>query len=107
MSRTGSILEAYWNNPKLGRYVQSKFNPRKISPFHLVFHHFIKHPHLQAVNSFDCESTDELGIHGIKSPSKLETSAKSSQKDPFTTSDLITNTNHPDRSNTLNGLLCM
>jgi hypothetical protein len=74
MSRTGSILESYWN-PKTE----------------------CSTPHLGTLNSFDLESTDELGIHGnnSSSKSKLDISSSAAILAP------VINTN---RHNTMNGL---
>jgi hypothetical protein len=83
MSRTGSILEAYWNN-----------------------NHHPKTAHVGKIESFDLESTDELGIHGNKSSSQLVLTNKSSQKTSPATSILFPKTN-PDSNNTMNGLFCM
>ena len=81
MSRTGSILESYWNNSKL------------------------ESPHLKTLDSFDLESTDEIGIHGNKSSPKTKldiidlTSPKSL---PSSSAAIIFPSTH--RNNTMNGL---
>jgi hypothetical protein len=61
--------------------------------------------HLNTVDSFDLDSTDELGINGNKSSSKfkLDVADISSQK-PLPATSISFATNTSNRTNTLNGL---
>ncbi|CAF2747214.1 unnamed protein product [Rotaria sp. Silwood2] len=93
MSRSGSILENYWNNhhPKIEHASSSYVSTAQ------------QQPHLAKLDSFDVESTDELGINGNKSSSKfkLDVADISSQKKlPATTSLFSSDNAH--RNNTLN-----
>jgi hypothetical protein len=84
MSRTGSILEGYWNN--------SKFE----SPS----------PHLKTLDSFDLESTDEIGIHGNKSSPKTKLDNIIDLTSPKTLPSSSAAIIFPStqRNNTMNGL---
>ncbi|CAF0728602.1 unnamed protein product [Rotaria sp. Silwood1] len=93
MSRSGSILENYWNNhhPKLECSSSSYVSTAQ------------QQAHLGRLDSFDVESTDELGINGNKSSSKfkLDVADISSQKNlPATTSLFSSDNAH--RNNTMN-----
>ncbi|CAF0929105.1 unnamed protein product [Rotaria sordida] len=93
MSRSGSILETYWHNhhPKIDCTSSSYTSTAQ------------QQSHLGKLDSFDIESTDELGINGNRSlsKSKLDVADISLQKNsPATT--ILFSSNNARRHNTMN-----
>ncbi|CAF0805275.1 unnamed protein product [Adineta steineri] len=94
ISRTGSILENYWttNNPKMDCTSPTYMQTTQLQS-----------SSLRTINSFDIESTDEIGITANKNTSKstLDVAESSSQKAlPAISNSFSTNT--ANRSNTMN-----